>query len=66
MGLPLQTPQGESRAMLCLIDHEPGSINAMQKDMLRELANEIVSQLELKAALFRLEGNSKAKDKLKF
>lgn len=52
--------------MLCLIDHEPGSINAMQKDMLRELANEIVSQLELKAALFRLEGNSKAKDKLKF
>lgn len=64
VGVPLETPDGYNIGTLCLIDHQPNSINEMQKDTLRVLAKEIVSQFELKAARARLEENNKEKDEL--
>lgn len=64
VGVPLQTPDGYNIGTLCLIDHKPNAINEVQKDTLRVMAKEIVSQFELKAARARLEANNKEKDEL--
>lgn len=64
VGVPLKTPDGYNIGTLCLIDQRPNAINDMKKHTLRVLAQEIVSQFELKAARARLEQNNKEKDEL--
>ncbi|MCH8556622.1 MAG: GAF domain-containing sensor histidine kinase [Balneolia bacterium] len=64
VGVPLQTPDGYNIGTLCLIDHKPNKINEDDKDTLRILADEIVSQYELKYAKALAEQHNKQKDEL--
>ena len=46
-GVPLVTPSGQVIGTLCVIDTKPGELRAQQKSMLKFLARDVVSQLEL-------------------
>ncbi len=64
VGVPLRTPDGYNIGTLCLIDHKPNKISEDDKDTLRILADEIVSQYELKYAKAKAEQGNKEKDEL--
>ncbi|QVM85380.1 sensor histidine kinase [Novosphingobium decolorationis] len=50
-GFPLVTRDGHALGTLCVIDHEPRTLDAQQIRMLRILARQAMSQIELGAAL---------------
>jgi signal transduction histidine kinase len=50
-GSPLLAPTGEALGTLCVIGRQPASLSAEQAEALRVLANQVVIQLELRAAL---------------
>ena len=47
-GAPLRTPDGHVLGTLCVIDEEAMALNEHQLEMLRALARQVVSQLELR------------------
>ena len=47
-GAPLNTPDGQTLGTLCLIDTRPRTLNAAEKDLLRLLAAQITTLLELR------------------
>ncbi len=53
-GVPLVNPQGHSLGTLCVIDHESRELEPSQLDALKALANQVVSQLELRRHIQRL------------
>jgi PAS domain S-box-containing protein len=56
-GVPLITPDGYSIGTLCVIAPTPGSLSERQKNCLKILANQVVSQLELRAKGFEVESS---------
>ena len=47
-GAPLRTKEGYNLGSLCVIDYKPRQLNALQREALRTLADEVVSQMELR------------------
>ena len=47
-GMRLVTPAGQALGTLCIIDHVPRQLNASQRDALRTLSRQVMSQLELR------------------
>ncbi|OLP16706.1 hypothetical protein BST81_19910 [Leptolyngbya sp. 'hensonii'] len=54
-GAPLITPENHAIGTLCVIDQVPRTLNALQQQTLITLAHQVVSQLELRHHLKRLE-----------
>jgi PAS domain S-box-containing protein len=52
-GWPLTTPTGESLGTLCVIDSQPRQLSEEQQQTLHVLANQVMSQLELRYALIQ-------------
>ncbi len=53
-GFPLRNPEGYVLGTLCAIDHEKRTLTDGQRDALRRLAAQVVSQLEMRRKLFLL------------
>lgn len=47
-GAPLITPRGFKIGTLCVIDDKPGKLDATQRDLLEQLAKQVVNNLELR------------------
>ena len=60
-GVPLVNSEGFSMGTLCVIDHEPRSLNDQQKETLRALSRQVISQLELRKKNILLEEELKLK-----
>lgn len=54
-GMALRTPDGHNIGTLCLIDRQPRAFAPEQREALRILAHQVVSQLELRRHLVDLE-----------
>jgi PAS domain S-box-containing protein len=50
-GAPLINPEGHALGTLCVIDHTPRDLSLDQKEALRSIARQVVSQLEIRRKL---------------
>lgn len=58
---PLRMPSGHVLGTLCVIDHHPRRLNARQRDALRGLGRQVVSQLELQRTVIDLQRAARAR-----
>jgi diguanylate cyclase (GGDEF)-like protein len=56
-GAPILTPTGDPIGTLCIVDYKPRKLTAMQSRVLQGLANQAVTQLELRRSLMVLEAS---------
>ncbi len=61
-GAPLVTHDGHPLGTLCVIDRAPGEINEEQKNALKILARQVISQLELRLSNSQLSILNREKD----
>jgi PAS domain S-box-containing protein len=54
-GFPLQAPSGAVLGTLCVIDTQPRKLNEGQHDLLRTLADQVMTQLQLRRELLEKE-----------
>jgi PAS domain S-box-containing protein len=54
-GMPILSPSGQPLGGLCVLDHVPRQLTAPQREALAILSRQVVSQLELRHNLCRLE-----------
>ena len=62
-GAPLTTPTGHALGTLCVIDSIPRNLNPDQISALKALANQVVSQLELRKKIREMEAMSSQLEK---
>jgi anti-sigma regulatory factor (Ser/Thr protein kinase) len=53
-GMPIHTPEGEALGTICVIDHQPRTLNPSQKEALAALQRQVEAQLELRRNLEEL------------
>ncbi len=58
-GWPLQTNTGEVLGTLCVLDNQPRPLSAEQQQTLRILANQVMTQLELRYASNEIRSHAK-------
>lgn len=63
-GTPLVTPEGSTIGTLCVLDHQPRSLDRAQADALLILARQVITRLELSAKLQTLEQEARAKQRV--
>ena len=63
-GAPLIAPNGLAIGTLCVIDSEVKTLNENQRQMLKALANQVISQLELRLRSHQLERMNRERDQL--
>ncbi|MBS1301082.1 histidine kinase dimerization/phosphoacceptor domain -containing protein [Loktanella sp. SALINAS62] len=54
-GVQLRTPQGLAIGTLCVLDNKPRKLTDLQRQTLRTLANQVMTQLELRRTLHNQE-----------
>jgi diguanylate cyclase (GGDEF)-like protein len=54
-GAPMVAPTGEAIGTLCIADHKPRTLSDVQQQILRRLATQAITQLELRRSLMTLE-----------
>lgn len=54
-GAPLTTHDGQTLGSLCVIDQKPGQLSQIQKDMLQNLAMQVIQLLEFESNLYFLK-----------
>ncbi len=59
-GAPLVTDDGHAVGTLCVIDRQPGALSDPQRAALEALARQVVSQLDLRRTVRRLEDSREA------
>lgn len=59
-GAPLVTSEGHVLGTLCVIDREPRTLTIAQRAALRALARQVVTQMELKRVIARLQRSQEA------
>ncbi len=62
-GMPLVTSSGHALGTLCVIDHRPRRLSEAQRESLRILADQVVTQLELRRACRELEAERDRADR---
>jgi PAS domain S-box-containing protein len=60
-GTPLETPNRQLIGTLCVLDHKPRTLTAVQTQALEALARQVVGQLELRLALIEQEVREKGR-----
>ncbi|QCR23171.1 ATP-binding protein [Pontibacter sp. SGAir0037] len=63
-GIPLMSPDGYALGTLCVLDYKPRELTQNQLDALRALANQVMSQLELRRRNRQLEQLNKEMSRL--
>lgn len=63
-GTPLITPEGVAIGTLCVLDHQPRTLDRAQADALLILARQVITRLELGAKLQTLEQEARAKQRV--
>jgi diguanylate cyclase (GGDEF)-like protein/PAS domain S-box-containing protein len=56
-GAPLTTEEGHALGSLCVVDHVPRQLTEAQQEALRTLGRQVVSQLELRQRIHRLNAS---------
>ncbi len=64
-GAPLTTPGGYALGTLCAIDRKPRTLSSEQLDALRILGEQVISQLELRSKISRLNETNAELEKTK-
>lgn len=59
-GMPLINPEGYALGTLCVVDFQPRQITFAQAEAIRQLARQVVSQLELRRNLLELNATREA------
>ena len=58
-GVPLKMPSGHTLGSLCIIDRKPRTLDADQKETLRVLGRQVISQIELRSTLARVQSDER-------
>lgn len=63
-GMPLITPSGHAVGAICTVDFESKELSDNQKESIRRLSHQVVTQLELRRTVIQMDQAMKGRDQL--
>ena len=63
-GAPLVSPEGHAVGTICVLDREPQSLSTQQISMLEAIARQVVSQLEMRLMVQKIQQEKAEKEKM--